>query len=128
VVQAGTADLEVLGQRVADAFRDLAPFTVVDHRPGPGTGPSRLLPEEVIDAYERLLAADGRVKDEADVRVGASLAALTERGMAHIQPRSPADPPWLRPAPLDLALHGVLAGHQHRLARDQELLLDGIGA
>ena len=51
--------------------------------------------------------------------------ALTERGMAHIQPHSPTAPAWLRPASPDLALQGVLAGHQHRLARDQELLLDG---
>jgi hypothetical protein len=45
--------------------------------------------------------------------------------MAHIQPHSPTAPAWLHPAPPDLALQGVLAGHQHRLARDQELLLDG---
>ncbi|MGH3421478.1 MAG: helix-turn-helix transcriptional regulator, partial [Streptosporangiaceae bacterium] len=32
---------------------------------------------------------------------------------------------WLRPAAPDLALQGVLAGHQHRLARDQELMLAG---
>jgi len=51
--------------------------------------------------------------------------ALTEWGMAHIQPHTPADPAWLRPASPDLALQGVLAGHQNRLARDQELLLDG---
>ena len=45
--------------------------------------------------------------------------------MAHIVPHTPADPAWLRPATPDLALLGVLAGHQTRLARDQELLLDG---
>jgi DNA-binding CsgD family transcriptional regulator len=45
--------------------------------------------------------------------------------MAHVQPHSPADPAWLRPASPDLALQGVLVGHQTRLARDQELLLDG---
>jgi DNA-binding CsgD family transcriptional regulator len=51
--------------------------------------------------------------------------ALTDRGMAHIQPHSPADPAWLRPASPELALQGVLAGHQQQLARDQELLLAG---
>jgi len=57
---------------------------------------------------------------------GAGLVgALTELGMAHVQPHSPAHPAWLRPAPPDLALQGVLAGHQHRLARDHELLLEG---
>ncbi|HEY5990131.1 MAG TPA: helix-turn-helix transcriptional regulator, partial [Streptosporangiaceae bacterium] len=38
---------------------------------------------------------------------------------------TPVDPAWLRPTSPDLALQGVLAGHQNRLARDQELLLDG---
>jgi hypothetical protein len=45
--------------------------------------------------------------------------------MAHIQPHSPADPAYLRPASPDMALQGVLAGHQYRLAKDQEHLLDG---
>jgi hypothetical protein len=86
-----------------------------------------LVPVEVIEAYDRLLARDGCAKDQADTVVGSPglVAALTERGMAHIQPHSPADPAWLRPASPDLALQGVLAGHQSRLARDQELLLDG---
>src|SRR5262249_47887046 len=51
--------------------------------------------------------------------------ALTGWGMAHVQPHSPADPAWFRPASPDLALQGVLAGHQNRLARDQERLVDG---
>jgi DNA-binding CsgD family transcriptional regulator len=86
-----------------------------------------LVPAEVIEAYDRLLATDGCAKDEAEALVGdpALVQALTERGMAHIQPHTPADPAWLRPATPDLALQGVMAGHQHRLARDQELLLDG---
>jgi DNA-binding CsgD family transcriptional regulator len=45
--------------------------------------------------------------------------------MAHILPHTPASPAWLRPASPDLALQGVLAGHQNRLAREQELLVDG---
>lgn len=85
-----------------------------------------LLPPEVIDAYDRLLAQDGCAKDQAESFVGAGLVdALTYWGMAHVQPHTPADPAWLRPASPDLALQGVLAGHQHRLVRDQELLLDG---
>ena len=65
-------------------------------------------------------------KDQADSLVGAELVdVLTHWGMAHVQPHTPADPAWLRPASPDLALQGVLAGHQHRLARDQELLLHG---
>jgi hypothetical protein len=86
-----------------------------------------LVPVEVIDAYDRLLAHDGCAKDQAEALVGSTgmVRALTDSGMAHIQPHSPANPAWLRPASPDLALQGVLAGHQYRLARDQELLLDG---
>ena len=86
-----------------------------------------LVPVEVIDAYDRLLASDGCAKDQAETLAGdpAVVAALTDLGMAHVQPHSPADPAWFRPATPDLALQGVLAGHQTRLARDQKLLLDG---
>jgi DNA-binding CsgD family transcriptional regulator len=86
-----------------------------------------LAPTEVIEAYDRLLATGGCAKDHAESVVGDAelVRALTERGMAHIQPHSPTAPAWLHPASPDLALQGVLAGHQHRLARDQELLLDG---
>jgi DNA-binding CsgD family transcriptional regulator len=86
-----------------------------------------LVPAEVIEAYDRLLATGGCAKDHTESVVGDAelVRALTERGMAHIQPHSPTAPAWLHPASPDLALQGVLAGHQHRLARDQELLLDG---
>jgi len=86
-----------------------------------------LVPAEVIAAYDWLLAHDGCAKDQVEALVGDAglVQALTEWGMAHIQPHTPADPAWLRPASPDLALQGVLAGHQNRLARDQELLLDG---
>jgi hypothetical protein len=86
-----------------------------------------LVPAEVIEAYDRLLARDGCAKDQAGELVGDAglVRALTDRGMAHVLPHTPADPAWLRPASPDLALQGVLAGHQSRLAREQELLLDG---
>jgi DNA-binding CsgD family transcriptional regulator len=86
-----------------------------------------LIPAEVIDAYERLLASNGCAKDEAEALVGDAglVSALTGWGMAHVQPHSPVDPAWLRPATPDLALQGVLAGHQNQLAHDQERLLDG---
>jgi DNA-binding CsgD family transcriptional regulator len=86
-----------------------------------------LVPAEVIDAYDRLLASHGCAKDQAEALVGDAglVRALTDSGMAHIQPHSPADPAWLRPASPDMALQGVLVGHQNRLARDQERLLDG---
>jgi len=85
------------------------------------------VPAEVIAAYDWLPAHDGCAKDQVEALVGDAglVQTLTEWGMAHIQPHTPADPAWLRPASPDLALQGVLAGHQNRLARDQELLLDG---
>ena len=86
-----------------------------------------LVPAEVVEAYDRLLATGGCARDEAESLLGDAdlIRALTERGMAHVLPHSPTSPAWLRPASPDLALQGVLAGHQHRLARDHELLLDG---
>ncbi len=86
-----------------------------------------LVPAEVIEAYDRLLASNGCAEEQAQTLVGDAglVATLTEWGMAHIQPPSPADPAWLRPASPDLALLGVLAGHQNRLAEGQELLLEG---
>jgi DNA-binding CsgD family transcriptional regulator len=86
-----------------------------------------LVPAEVIEAYDRLLACGGCAKDQAEYLAGGAgvVAALTGWGMAHVQPHTPADPAWLQPASPDLALLGVLAGHQNQLARDQELLLDG---
>lgn len=86
-----------------------------------------LVSGQVIEAYERLLAADGCAKDEAVAFVGNAsvVGELTGCGMAQVLPHSPAHPAWLQPAHPDLALLGVLASHQHRLAKDQELLLDG---
>ena len=86
-----------------------------------------LVPPEVIEAYDRLRASDGCAKDQAEEFVGGAdlVAALTSRGMAHVLPHTPHDPSWLRPASPDIALQGVLAGYQHQLAREQELLLDG---
>jgi hypothetical protein len=86
-----------------------------------------LVPAEVIEAYDRLLASDGCAKEQAESMIGdpGLVAALTDLGMAHVQPHSPADPAWFRPATPDMALQGVLAGHQSRLARSQKLLLDG---
>ncbi|MGH3157631.1 MAG: LuxR C-terminal-related transcriptional regulator [Streptosporangiaceae bacterium] len=86
-----------------------------------------LVPAEVIAAYDQLLDTDGCPKDQAVDLVGDPelVAALTSLGMAHIHPPSPVDPAWLRPASPDLALQGVLAGHQSRLAQETELFLDG---
>jgi hypothetical protein len=60
-----------------------------------------LVPVEVIDAYDRLLASNGCAKDQAETLVGdpAVVAVLTDLGMAHVQPHSPADPAWFRVFP-----------------------------
>jgi len=86
-----------------------------------------LVEQQVIDAYEHLRASNGCRKDQAGAFLGdpALVSALTSRGMAHILPHTPADPAWLRPASPDIALQGVLAGHLHRMAQDQELLAEG---
>ncbi len=77
--------------------------------------------------HHRLLATGGCPKDTAPAELGgqAIVQALTDTGLAHITPHTPADPACLRPATPDLALPGVLAGHQSKLARDHERLLDG---
>ncbi len=85
-----------------------------------------LVDPRVIEAYDRLLVIGGCAKANADAIVGPGvIQALTSQGMAHILPHTPADPAWLRPASPDLALQGVLAGHQNRLAQDSERLLAG---
>jgi DNA-binding NarL/FixJ family response regulator len=102
---------------------------VTDTAVHPGVGGlfEGLLPGELIAAYERLLASDGCPRDQAETFVGDAglVDELTGRGMAHVQPHTPTDPAWLRPAAPDFALQGVLAGHQTELARGQELLLEG---
>lgn len=86
-----------------------------------------LVPAEVIDAYDRLLASDGCAKDEADSVIGdrGLVEALTRTGTAHVEPHTPTEPTRLRPASPALALQGVLVDHQQQMARDQELLLNG---
>src|SRR5579863_1813781 len=86
-----------------------------------------LIPPDLITAYDHLLSTGGCAKDTAPAELGgpAIVQALTDTGMAHITPHTPADPAWLRPATPDLALLGILAGHQTQLARDHERLLDG---
>src|ERR1700691_5747096 len=86
-----------------------------------------LVPPEVIDAYERLLATNACAAADAVSVVGgtALVEGLTSRGMAHVLPHSPTDPAWLRPASVDLALQGVLAGYQQQAAAHAQLMVDG---
>jgi len=81
-----------------------------------------LVPTELIEAYDRLLATDGCAKERAESVVGdAERCGRLPSEAWHVQPHSPTALAWLHPASPDLALQGVLAGHQHRLARDHEV-------
>lgn len=86
-----------------------------------------LIPDELLDAYARLLAQDGCPESEAAEFTGS--AEIAERllawGMAHSRPHSVTGPAWFEPARPDLALSGVLAGLQAQLAEGQHLVLDG---
>lgn len=86
-----------------------------------------LISDELLDAYTRLLDADGCPASEAAEFVGNQelVDQLLARGMAHTRPHSVTGPAKLEPARPDLALSGVLAGLQAHLVEDQQLLLDG---
>ena len=86
-----------------------------------------LVPDELLDAYTRLLEHDGCAASEAAEFVGGEELAqqLLERGMAHTRPHSVTGPARFEPARPDLALSGILAGLQSRLVKDQQLLLAG---
>ncbi|WP_433177310.1 LuxR C-terminal-related transcriptional regulator [Actinoallomurus sp. CA-150999] len=85
-----------------------------------------LVGDDLLAAFERLVAADGCPISQADDCVGPPdlVKELLDCGMAHIGSASP-DPPNLVPAPLDLALHGLLRKRQQQLMEDCERLMDG---
>jgi DNA-binding CsgD family transcriptional regulator len=86
-----------------------------------------LVPGDVIAGYEKLLAAGGVPRQEAEEFLGeASLVQeLTARGMAHALPHTPSAPATFQPASPELALLGVLADLQSTLSRQQKTLLEG---
>ena len=86
-----------------------------------------LIPDELLDAYTRLLDKDGCPTSKAAEFVGGEelVQQLLDRGMAHTRPHSVTGPARLEPARPDLALSGILAGLQSRLVEDQQLVLDG---
>lgn len=88
-----------------------------------------LVPDQVIAAYVKLAAVGGVPKEQAAQFLGDPdlVDALTERGMAHALPHKPTTPPTFGAASPDLALHGVLAHFQARLAAMQRLLSEGQG-
>src|ERR1700677_954277 len=86
-----------------------------------------LVPGDGIAGYEKLLAAGGVAREDAERFLGgASLVeALSARGMAHALPHTPSAPATFQPASPELALLGVLADLQATLSREQKSLLDG---
>jgi DNA-binding CsgD family transcriptional regulator len=86
-----------------------------------------LVPDDVITAYEKLHAASGVPKDQAETFLGgaALVRELTDRGMAHPVPHTPAVPASFQAAPPDLALLAILADQQARASHEHDLLLAG---
>src|ERR1700677_3060863 len=86
-----------------------------------------LVPGDVIAAYEKLLAAGGGAREDAERFLGgASLVGeLGARGGAPPPPPPPSAPATFQPASPELALLGVLADLQASLSRQQKSLLDG---
>ncbi|HEX6524518.1 MAG TPA: LuxR C-terminal-related transcriptional regulator [Streptosporangiaceae bacterium] len=86
-----------------------------------------VVPDDLARAYAKLSAAGGVAKDHAAEFLGGErlVEELTARGMAHALPHTPAAPATFQAASPELALHGVLADFQARLAELQKLLFEG---
>jgi DNA-binding CsgD family transcriptional regulator len=84
-----------------------------------------LMPDVVIDAYCRLLAAGKIPKEQAEEFLGgaAIMAELTRRGLAHPVPHSPTSPPSFQAVPPELALVAVMTGLQATASRAHEQLV-----
>jgi DNA-binding CsgD family transcriptional regulator len=86
-----------------------------------------VVPDDIARAYAKLFAAGGVAKDQAAEFLGGErlVEELTARGMAHALPHTPTAPVTFQAASPELALHGVLADFQARLAELQKLLFEG---
>lgn len=86
---------------------------------------SRVVPEELIGPYTRLLESGGVAKGEAAGFLGGAdvVAALTERGLAQVFPHTPTAPATVRAVRLDLALRALLAEFQAGAAGAVEKVL-----
>lgn len=85
-----------------------------------------LLPDELLDGFEKLAVQDGCPADEAEAFLGdaRTVRALIDSGLAHVGSASP-EPPRLVPAPPDLALEAALRRVQDELVVGCDRLLDG---
>src|ERR1700677_2221267 len=112
VVAAGGADLSVKKQEKLGC--------PAEHFEG-------LVPDEVIAAYTKLVAAGRPPKEEAADFLGDPqlVEELGKWGMAHIVPHTASSPPSYRAVSPDLALMGVLGVWQAKLAHQHKLVYDG---
>lgn len=86
-----------------------------------------LIPDEVAEAYEKLLNAGGVPERDAASFFGRNDIAgtLTDLGMATVYVPAPASPPIIEPVDPDLAIQGVLFSKQTEVFRLQEQLTQG---
>lgn len=89
---------------------------------------AQVVPDELLDAYERLLERDGCPLDEADDFLGDSdvIRDLMQHGMAHPISRTVTAPPKLKPTRPDLALLGTLAFLENEADASVKALLAGL--
>lgn len=86
-----------------------------------------IVEDEVLIAYKELLVRDGCLNSEAAELLGGpeTVDALTESGMAYVEPVGLALEPRLVAIPPELALQSSLAALSRRLIAKQERLLEG---
>lgn len=84
-----------------------------------------LVPDDVADGYGMLQASGGVPPELADQRLGGAglVRELTERGLAHIVPRTPTGPASFQAVSVDMALLTILAEIQARTACDHDMLM-----
>jgi hypothetical protein len=83
------------------------------------------VPDEVAEGYGMLHASGGVPKELAEQRLGSAglVRELTERGLAHVVPPTPAGPASFQAVSLDMALLMILAEIQARTAEDFDMFM-----
>ncbi|MBV9450753.1 MAG: response regulator transcription factor [Streptosporangiaceae bacterium] len=83
-----------------------------------------LVPEDVAAGHEKLFAAGGIPKDQAEGFLGADIAgALADLGLAHVVPHTRTAPASFQAVRPDLALLVLLASFQAQAGKDHELIM-----
>lgn len=86
-----------------------------------------LVPNDIADAYEKLLEADGVREEEAAALLGGgdAVETLTGLGMATVYAPAASLPAIVEPVDPDLAIQGVLNSMQAKALDLQQLLAEG---